>query len=391
MIGLTSRTSGVHRRWRVASIAALTAVTAVAALAGCSSTTTPNSAGTPAASGADSLPSYYPADYSDLITTSKGEGGILTIYSNTDQKNWAPILRDFQAKYPWITVSADNLDSDEVFQRQLSEMATGKAPADMLVSNAVQAWATYASESGRVMDYTSPEMQKLPEFAQLMPGVAAMSLDPVGMAYNTALVKTELTSIADLAKAVAADPGAFQGKITARDVNGAYGFTVSNAYVQGNNDAWSTLEKVLPSARPETSSGTQKEKILSGEYLAGFLISSAVGYPAEAESGGLLKFVLPKDGTVVLGRGIGITPNAPHPATAKLFMDFVLSEAGQNAVAEGGLSSYRDSVTLTEGRHTYQEVEKLAGKDAIIRVPYTVVPDADVNSFVSKWDGLLGN
>ena len=100
--------------------------------------------------------------------------------------------------------------------------------------------------------------------------------------------------------------------------------------------------------------------------------------------------MLPKDGTVVLGRGIGITPKAPHPATAKLFLDFVLSEAGQNAVAEGGLSSYRDNVKLTEGRHTYQEVEKLAGKDGIIRVPYEVVSESDVNSFVSKWDGMLG-
>lgn len=387
MLGFSSTTSGLHRRRRRAGLAGLTAVATAAVLVGCSSAAP---ADAPGAAADSTVPSYYPADYSDLIATSKKEGGTLTIYSNTDQQNWAPILRDFQAKYSWITVSADNLDSDEVFQRQLSEMATGKAPADMLVSNAVQAWATYGSESGRVMEYSSPEMQKLPDFAQLMPGVAAMSLDPVGMAYNSALVTTELTSIADLARAAAADPSKFDGKITARDVNGAFGFSVSNAFVQENMGAWSTLEKVLASARPETSSGTQKEKILSGEYLAGFLISAAVGYPAEAESGGLLKFVLPKDGTVVLGRGIGITPDAPHPATAKLFMDFVLSEAGQNAVAEGGLTSYRDSVKLTDGRHTYQEVEKLAGKDAIIRVPYTVASPSDVDTFVAKWDGLLG-
>ena len=48
------------------------------------------------------------------------------------------------------------------------------------------------------MDYTSPEMQKLPEFAQLMPGVAAMSLDPVGIAYNTSLMTKAPTSVADL-------------------------------------------------------------------------------------------------------------------------------------------------------------------------------------------------
>ena len=91
-------------------------------------------------------PSYYPADYSQIIEGSKAEGGELTIYSNTDQENWAPIFRDFQKKYPWVTkISANNLDSDEVFQRTLSEQATGSSPADVVVSNAAQAWADYAA------------------------------------------------------------------------------------------------------------------------------------------------------------------------------------------------------------------------------------------------------
>lgn len=374
-------------RRKAMGLGILGAASLTAALTGCGGTASGSKA--PAAAGAGT-PSYYPADYSTIIDASKAEGGVLAIYSNTDQENWAPILRDFKAKYPWTKVSADNLDSDEVFQRQLSEMATGKAPADMLVSNAVQAWASYASKPDTLMTYESPETKQLPAYAQLMPNVWALSLDPVGITYNTALLKDAPTSIADLAKAVSADPGAFKNKITTRDVKGAWGFTVSHAFTEGDTAAWNGLEKILPSARPETSSGTQKEKILSGEYTAGFFISSAVGYPAEKASGGLVKFVLPTDGTVVLGRGIGITPKAPHPATAKLFLDFVLSEAGQNAVAEGGLSSYRDNVELIEGRHTFQEVEKLAGKDAIIQVPYQVVPEADVTAFVSKWNSKLG-
>lgn len=364
----------------------LGAATLAASLTGCG---TPKAAGSTAAG--SGTPSYYPADYSKLVDASKAEGGALAIYSNTDQENWEPIFRDFKAKYSWTKVSADNLDSDEVFQRQLSESATGKAPADMLVSNAVQAWASYASKPDTLMSYESPETKQLPEFAQLMPNVWAMSMDPVGIAYNTALMKEAPTSIASLAKTVSADTGTYKDKITTRDVKGAWGFSVSRAFTEGNTSAWAGLDEILPSARPETSSGTQKEKILSGEYVAGFFISSAVGYPAEKASGGLIKFVLPTDGTVVLGRGIGITPKAPHPATAKLFLDFVLSEAGQNAVAEGGLSSYRESVELKEGRHTYQEVEKLAGKEGIIRVPYKVVPDAEVTAFVSKWNAKLGN
>lgn len=378
---------GGRRRRRLIVIAALAAATTIAGLTGCSSDT-PEA---PTAVDSSAFPSYYPADYSKLVAASKKEGGDLVVYSNTDQENWAPILKAFQAKYPWVTnVAANNLDSDEVFQRQLSESATGNAPADMLVSNAVQAWAKYAATDNAVMDYKSPELKKLPSFAQLMPGVYAMSMDPVGILYNTSLIKKAPKSISDIAKLVSADPGKYKGKITARDVGGAWGFSVSRAFAEGNPKAWNSLDKILPDARPETSSGTQQEKILSGEYEAGFFISSAVAYPAQDQSSGLVKFVMPTDGTVVLGRGIGITPKAPHPATAKLFLDFVLSADGQNAVAEGGLSSYRDNVKLVDGRHTYQEVQKVAGKDGIIRVPYEVTSDSQVTDFVGKWNGLLG-
>jgi iron(III) transport system substrate-binding protein len=220
--------SSKTRRWRTIAVASATVMATVAMLTGCS-----GGGGAPAPSNSvaeGEFPSYYPSDYADVIAASKKEGGTLVIYSNTDQENWAPILRDFQKKYPWVTkISADNLDSDEVFQRQLSEMATGNAPADMLVSNAVQAWATYAEKGDTVMQYKSPELQKLEKFAELMPGVYAMSLDPVGLAYNSSLIPEELKSIADLAKLVSADPGKFKGKITTRDVNGAFGFTVSKA------------------------------------------------------------------------------------------------------------------------------------------------------------------
>ncbi len=175
-----------------------------------------------------------------------------------------------------------------------------------------------------------------------MPNVYAMSLDPLTIVYNTALMTETPTGLTSLADIVAKDPGKYQGKITSRDVNGAFGFTVSHAFTEARPDAWAALEKILPLAKAETSSGTQMEKIPSGEYLAGFFISAAPAYPMVEDSGGLLELSFPDDGTVVLPRGIGIPAKAPHAATAKLFIDFVLSEEGQRAVAEGGLTSYRD-------------------------------------------------
>ena len=376
--------------WRRAATVSITAVAAVGLFAGCagggaSGETAPTNVIS------EDVPGYYPADYQEIIDASKEESGELTIYSNTDQENWEPIFRDFQKKYPWVTtINANNLDSDEVFQRALSEQATGDSPADLLVSNAAQAWADYAERPDTLTEYSSPEVGELPEFATLLPNVYAMSADPMTIAYNTALVTDPPTGIADLAEKVAADSELYAGKITTRDVNGAFGFTVSYNFTENVDGAWDSLETILPNAKPETSSGTQGEKILAGEYVAGFFISGAPSYPIVESSGGLFQVVFPEDGTVVLPRGIGIAPDAPNVNTAKLFTDFVLSDEGQRAVAEGGLTSYRDSVEAAEGLHTYQEVVDEVGEENVILAPYVLVPEDEVNAFVSKWDGLLG-
>lgn len=383
---LTARTTRAPRRLVSTAIAAIAAVGLLAGCSGGGGTVAPTN---PIAEG--EFPDYYPADYQDIIDASMEEGGDLTIYSNTDQENWAPIFRDFQKKYPWVTkINANNLDSDEVFQRQLSESATGSSTADLLVSNAAQAWAEFTEDPSVLLEYSSPEVPELPDFAELLPNVYAMSTDPMTIAYNTALMDEAPTGIASLAEIVAADPEKYADKITTRDVNGAFGFTVSYTFTEARDDAWADLEQILPLARPETSSGTQGEKILAGEYLAGFFISGAPAYPIVDSSGGIFQVVFPEDGTVILPRGIGITPDAPNVNTAKLFVDFLLSEEGQGAVAEGGLTSYRESVKAAEGLHTYQEVVDAVGEDNVIFAGYELVPDADVQEFIGRWDGLLG-
>ncbi|WP_416981005.1 ABC transporter substrate-binding protein [Streptomyces sp. T028] len=380
-------TTNPRRRFRTAL--ALGAVASLGLVSACGSGEDEPGADNVIESG--KAPSYYPAAYADVIAASKKEGGSLTIYSNTDQENWAPIFRDFQKKYPWVKkIDANNLDSDEVFQRVLSEQATGGSPADVLVSNASQAWADFAEREGTLLPYKSPELDKLPETATLLPNVYSMSMDPMSIIYNSTLLKEKPTGLKSLADIVAKDPGTYQGKITTRDVTGAFGFSVSHAFTEARPEAWTSLEELLPLGKAESSSGTQLEKVLSGEYLAGFFVSAGPAYPKVKDSGGLLSLTFLDDGTVVLPRGIGIAADAPHTATAKLFTDFTLSAEGQRAVAEGGLTSYRDGIEATDGRHTYQELVKAVGEKNVIDVKYAKVGDGEVKAFTTRWDGLLG-
>ncbi|WP_155059238.1 ABC transporter substrate-binding protein [Streptomyces blattellae] len=335
------------------------------------------------------VPAYYPEDYDALIEEAKKEGGKLTVYSNLGDENMAPIVRDFKKKYDWIkTVSINELDSDELFQKVLSENASGSSPADVLISSAASAWADFSGRGDTVLEYKSPELSELGESAELLPSVYSMSQDPMTIAYNTSLMEQAPTGIADLAEIVSADEGKFKDKVTVRDPEGSFGFTITRALTEGSPGAWDSLKTILPLTRPETSSGTQLEKIVAGEYTAGFLISASPAYPVVEDSAGLVKIVFPEDGTVVLPRGLGVAAEAPHPATSKLFLDFALSEEGQRAVAEGGLSSYREGVE-GEGLHTYQEVVDAVGEDKIIHVDYEAVAKNDADAWLDRFNGLL--
>lgn len=334
----------------------------------------------------EEVPDYYPDSYAeDIVAASKEEGGELTIYSNTSEENWAPIFRDFKKKFPWVEkISANDLDSDEVFQRVLAEQATGSSPVDLVVSNASSAWADFAEREGTLQEYESPELAKLPDFAQLLPNVYAMSTDPQTIAYNTELMPEAPTGVADLADIAEQNKDLLKDKITVRDPESSFGFTVTRNFTEANPDGWSDLERVLPYTRAETSSGTQMEKILSGEYLAGFFVSGGPAFPVVDDSQGLVDVIYPEDGTTILPRGVGIAADAPNAATSKLFVDFLLSDEGQRAVAEGGLSSYRDGID-GPGLHTYQEVVEAVGEENVLLAPYETVPKDEVNGWLDKF------
>lgn len=382
------------RRWRLTALSAATVIV----LAACGGGGSPS----PAASTADASPAASASAGASepaasqgtgidaaLVAAAEAEGGTLDIYSNTSEENWTPIFDAFKAAYPFITsISANDLGSDEVFERYLAETSAGSSAADMLVTNAASAWASFAARPDVLMEYSPANLAGLPDFATALPNVYTMSADPLTIGFNSDLLTTAPTGLASLAGIVGADPTAYNDKLTFRDVEGSFGFTVSYAFVQGNPDAWTSLETLLPLSRPEDSSGTQIEKVTTGEYVAGFFISGAVAYPAQADSDGLFAVTYLDDGTVVLPRGVGITATAPHPNTAKLFMEFLLSEDGQNAVAAGGLSSYREGIAGGDGRHTYQELQSIVPQDQIIFVEYAEIPEAEITAFVERWNGL---
>jgi putative spermidine/putrescine transport system substrate-binding protein len=65
---------------------------------------------------------------------------------------------------------------------------------------------------------------------------------------------------------------------------------------------------------------------------------NTLGVPAEV--------VIPTDGTIATGGGFIMAKNAPHPNTAKLFLEFLFSEKGQQLFAKAYVTPIRSDVQI---------------------------------------------
>lgn len=331
-------------------------------------------------------PSYYPASYDKIVKASKKEKK-LAIYSNMAEYNWKPIIDAFNKLYPWIKVTTNNLDSAEVFQKYYSESATGTSPTSLMVSGDPTSWKDFIKKHNAASSYKSPETDKLPKFGEPMPGLYTFSADPILMGYNKTLLKKDEypTGLGSLAKLVQSDPSKFKNKISTYDVENSFGYAIEYSWADQVPNAWKTLDKLLPSVRAEQSSGPIVEKLNSGEYLAGFFLSSTVVLPEAEKSGAILGWSYIDDGMPIFLRGMAIPKKAPQPNSGKLMLDFLLSHSGQIALYQGGFTPYRDDVTDKQAKRNYNAIVKEVGKDNIVTVGYDPISKAQDKAFVSKW------
>ena len=136
------------------------------------------------------------------------------------------------------------------------------------------------------------------------------------------------------------------------------------------------------------------EKITSGEYLIGYSLSAIQLFPllADPNRATVLGFAFPSDGTVMLTRHLALASTNKSPNSAKLLLDFVLSQDGQVAVSEGGLMPSRSDIELPDGplSWTAEKITKEIGADNVIYTtfdPKLMIPSDDV---VAKVKGAFG-
>jgi iron(III) transport system substrate-binding protein len=338
---------------------------------------------------AQEVPAGYPESYGDTIAAGIEQGEVL-IYTNLSEANIGPLVDAFEAAYPGIDVQSLEMGPAEAFSRYLAETGTGIPSADLIIANSIADWIQ-ASAEGIVVEYASPEIVNLPDWSHPAPGLFTLSADPMVMIYNRITVPEELqaSSMEEYFANIVDHPDLFDGKVGTYDGRYAFGGAINYAFAQEHGDAaWEWFEAAGPSVLPGGGAGGMIERTVSGELNSSFFVSGPVVFNRMEDGlGEILAWTFPSDGTPLFPRGMGISAEAPHPDAARLFLDFALSEPGQNAVVAGSLTAYRPGV-VAEGDLAFsvdEVIDAVGGEENLIVIDYDQQMVTDSEAFSARW------
>lgn len=343
----------------------------------------------PLPASAQTVPDGYPADYAQLIETSKSENGVL-VYSVMAAFNWKPVLEGFAKKYPWIKVETLDLGG-EIWDRYYTEAASGARTADLISTFGVDRWNAFASK-GEAVPYVSPEAPNLPDWAKPLPNVYGLSADPILLLWNKRLVPegVKLDSMKAVYEFGKNYGDKFKGRLTTYDTaSGTSNASFNWLWSTMHDNSWDIIKTLAPLTKFERSGGLMLEKVTSGEYVAAYLTSAITVYTKANEPArkAVLDWSYITDGQPLLVRPIAVAKAGRSPASAKLLLDHILSRDGQIAFAKGGLTPVRSDIKAGEIPYNTigQVAEAVGGWDKMKFMSYDAAAVESLASFIERW------
>ncbi|WP_438463181.1 ABC transporter substrate-binding protein [Marinomonas sp. PE14-40] len=263
---------------------------------------------------------------------------ILKVKGAADTPEITPLFNAFMARFPNIIVQYEELGSRELYQDFL---AGELADADVITSSAMDLQIKLVND-GHAQTYRSEQTRSLPEWANWRDEIFGFTYEPAVIAYNhdfisrnSSIIAPSLQSRAQMLEYIRQNSHRLKGLIGTFDIG-----KVGIGYLLWAHDSQqsSSYGRVLESfgihdVRLFPSSAAMLKALADGEIaiaynlLGSYAKSWAKTYPQ-------IKFVLPKDYTVAIMRTAFIPKTAPNAKLAKMFLDFLLSQQGQQVLAQ---------------------------------------------------------
>jgi iron(III) transport system substrate-binding protein len=268
-----------------------------------------------------------------LIAGAKKESQLVLYDSHTWFKTY---VKDFEKKYPFITVSEWRNDSKNVLRRAMEEFNSSRAIADVIETTSEGMGVM--KRDGVFQEYYTPEARHYPEDVKSK-GKSGLYYLGDRETYNSLGFNTALISVNDAPKSLKEllDPK-WKGKMSIVSTSTGVRWIGSVLNVMGRE----FLDKM---AEQELKVQDMSGAALSGLVASGEVPLSPTIFDADvkvAKQKGAPVEWRPLDPVVATVGYSGLASKAPHPHAALLFLDYVHSKEGQQLMMKGGLWSPRD-------------------------------------------------
>jgi len=307
-----------------------------------------------ALAGAQAAPPQPEPVTAQLIEAAKKEGKVI-YYTAIDLKVAQGLARNFEQKYPGITVQVERTGSERIYQRLAQERANNIFAVDVLDGSDQALFVTWKKQ-GVLEPYIPAELLKWPAEQRDADGTYAsvrFTLMPIGV--NTNLVKPEdmPKSFADLLDAK------WAGKIVKAHPSYSGGI-VTSTFQTVKALGWGYFEKLAKQKVLQVQSATEPPKKLALGERAISADGLEYVHLLMQQGGAPIKVVYPNEGTPFIPGCEAIAKNAPHPNAAKLFMSFMVSRETQQYLADNaGLRSFHPDVKLRPGVTPLSQIKVL--------------------------------
>jgi iron(III) transport system substrate-binding protein len=274
----------------------------------------------------------------------------LTVYTSQPDSDAQQTADAFQAANPDITVEWVRDGTTQLMARVAAEKSAGQPQADvLLIADTVTLEGM--AQAGDLAQYPSPEAAAYDAALYSADGYYhSTKLITTGIVYNTG-ADTVPTSWADLAKPEMAGLVAMPSPL----YSGAaliHLATLTDDAALG----WDYYQALADNKTlAEGGNGGVFKAVAAGEKPYGVLVDY-MALRAKAE-GSPIEFVFPEEGVSYVTEPVAIMAGTDNMEAAEKFVDFLLSEAGQNLVVQMGYIPARAGIASPVGFPARDEIK----------------------------------
>lgn len=315
----------------------------------------------------------------------------LLIHGTADASAMGPVIEGFQHEFPDVEVQYRLYQTVPLYQDAIGQ-SDEKSTADLLVSSAMDLQVKLANDGYAQAAFIT--VQGLPDWANWRDQIFGFTLEPAVIVYNKDILQPDEIpkSHQDLIGLLERYPDRFQGKVATYDIGVSgvgYLFATTEAMLSAN--FW-RLAHALGTVKAQLFCCTEDmmASLIRGDtYIAYDVLGSYALRHIRMHPN--LRIVLPEDYVVAAARTIVIPRKAAHPALAKKFVNYVLSETGQAIVADAFGLSVRGLGTDRE----QMKMRYVASKPGVLSFPTLGLPALtylDVlkrEQFVRTWQKIV--